>query len=198
MLDPTTRYAKDVTVGRIVAGRLVRLACQRHLDDLSTAGDRGLEWRPAEAAAVFEFFETVLCLPEETDSDDDAPIDDEDAPVTPMQGKPFLLSPWQKFVVGSLFGWYANRTSKSGAVRWYRRFRLAYVETGKGSGKTPLGAGILLFLLVADGERGAQTFCAAVTKEQAGLAYADAERMVRASPDLFALVDIKQIGRAHV
>jgi phage terminase large subunit-like protein len=33
-LDPVTRYATDVVAGAIIAGRLVRLACQRHLDDL--------------------------------------------------------------------------------------------------------------------------------------------------------------------
>ena len=47
---------------------------------------------------------------------------------------PFLLQPQQDFLVGSIFGWI-------GADGW-RRFREAYIETGKGSGKTPLLAGI--------------------------------------------------------
>ena len=41
--DPTTAYAKKVTAGKIIAGRLVRLACARHLADL---GRRGKEARP--------------------------------------------------------------------------------------------------------------------------------------------------------
>ena len=32
--DRCTQYALDVTEGRIIAGELVRLACQRHLDDI--------------------------------------------------------------------------------------------------------------------------------------------------------------------
>ena len=35
--DRTTQYALDVLAGRIVAGELVRMACQRHLDDLERA-----------------------------------------------------------------------------------------------------------------------------------------------------------------
>jgi phage terminase large subunit-like protein len=49
------------------------------------------------------------------------------------EGKPFNLLPWQCFIVGSIFGW----KNSDG----YRRFRMVYVESGKGSGKSPLAAG---------------------------------------------------------
>ena len=32
-MDSTTKYAKLVLAGEIVAGKLVKLACKRHLDD---------------------------------------------------------------------------------------------------------------------------------------------------------------------
>jgi phage terminase large subunit-like protein len=54
----------------------------------------------------------------------------------------------------------------------------------KGNGKTPLAAGIGLYGLVADGEAGAQVYAAAVTREQAGLLFADAAAMVRRSEPL--------------
>jgi phage terminase large subunit-like protein len=54
-----------------------------------------------------------------------------------------------------------------------------------------MGAGILIYMLVKHGVRGAQLFCAAVTKEQAKLAFADCEKMVKSSPHLRALVDQK-------
>ena len=69
-------------------------------------------------------------------------------------------------------------------VQGFRRFREAYIETAKGTGKTPLGAGMMLYLLTADGERGAQVYLAAVTRDQAGLAWRDVEAMVEASPEL--------------
>src|SRR5690606_15127559 len=36
--DPVTQYARDVVDGKVVAGRLVRLACERHLRDLERGG----------------------------------------------------------------------------------------------------------------------------------------------------------------
>lgn len=171
VLDPVTAYARSVVDGQTVAAKLVRLACARHLRDLDTGAARGLVWKPAQAVRVIEFFADVLCLPDEDDEG------------TTTGGKPFILSPFQAFIAGSLFGWY----TASGA----RRFRVAYVETAKGSGKTPFGAGILIYGAVADGERGAQCFCAAVTKDQAKLAFTDAENMVKVSPELNALFDQK-------
>ena len=41
---PVTAYARAVVGGKIVAGRLVRLACERHLSDLKLGGKRGLVW----------------------------------------------------------------------------------------------------------------------------------------------------------
>ena len=178
-IDPVTRYARDVCAGTVVAGRLVRLACQRHLADLDQQQAKGLEWRPAAAQEVIDFFAEVLCLPEKTDSGES--IEDSEVPVG--EGTPFLLQPWQQFIVGSLFGWYT--------AKGFRRFRVGFLEVSKGAGKTPLCAGCLLYMLVADGELGAQLFTAAVTKDQAKLAYTDAERMVQASPALRALVDQK-------
>lgn len=171
--DPVTAYAKSVVGGKVIASRLVVAACRRHLDDLSRQQEKGLVWRKEKATRAIEFFEDVLFLPENTDAGD---VLEEDASPEPRR---FLLEPWQQFIVGSLFGWYA--------VNGFRRFREAYIETAKGSGKTPLGAGIMLYLLVADGQRGAQVFLAAVTREQAGYAWRDVLAMVDASPELRAL-----------
>ena len=189
-LDPVTRYATEVVARRVVACRLVTLACQRHLTDLREASAKGLVWKPTEAQDAIDFFPEVLCLPEETDADEDveAAVD-----VRPEAGTPFVLTPFQQFIVGSLFGWFAVRVSaKTGARREQQRFRIAYFEGGKGCGKTPMGAGILLFMLVRHGVRGAQLFCAAVTKDQAKIAFVDCLKMVHASPALRAL--IKETG----
>jgi phage terminase large subunit-like protein len=176
--DPATAYARSVQSGETIASRLVRLACDRHLRDLDQQREKGLVWRPEKAQDAIDFFEKVLCLP-----DVGSASDDEGA----LVGSPFLLRPFQKFIVGNLFGWY--RTSGQ------RRFRVAYVETGKGSGKTPLAAGIALYGLVLDGGKGAQIFAAAVTEKQAKLAWTDAENMVLASPELNGkqggIVDLK-------
>lgn len=93
-----------------------------------------------------------------------------------FSGQPFLLQPWQQFIVGSLFGWKGEDG--------FRRFRNAYVEVGKGNGKSPMAAGIGLYMLCADGEASAECYSAATTKDQASILFRDAARMVEASPAL--------------
>lgn len=177
MRDQVSTYARRVRDGKEIAGRQVRLACLRHLDDVAHAQARGLVWRVKDAERVIQFFEEVLCLPEESAAGED----DADDVVTTVDGaSPFRLAPWQKFVVGSLIGWYR----RSG----HRRFRTAYLETAKGSGKTPLCAGLLLYLLISDGDRGAQYYVAAVTRDQAQIAFSDIEKMVAASAGLRAMM----------
>lgn len=170
-LDPVERYARLVLAGEIVAGPYVRQQCQRHLYDLKKGGDRGLVWRPDRAARAINFFADVLRLPEsEVDevTGDDVVIEG--------TGRPFLLDLSQKFIVGSLFGWYnADGT---------RRFRIAFIEIGKGNGKSPLAAGIGLYMLMADGQQSAEIYAAAAVKDQAKIQYRDAVLMVDASEDL--------------
>lgn len=158
-VDRTSAYAKAVVAGEIVAGPHVRNACRRHLLDLERGHERGL-WFDYEAAAErFAFFEEVLHLSEGQ-----------------FDGQPFKLHPSQAFIVGSLFGWKHEDGT--------RRFRRAYIEQGKGNGKSPLAGGIGLLGLSADGEAGAQIYAAAAKREQAGILFADAVKMVKQSPAL--------------
>ena len=96
--------------------------------------------------------------------------------------KPFRLEPWQAFIVGSLFGWFM---ADSGV----RRFTQAYVEVGRGNGKSPLAAAIGLYMLVGLGVHGGQVFSAATTRDQARIVYRDAQNMVTASEMLKGAVD---------
>ncbi|WP_330114910.1 terminase TerL endonuclease subunit [Pseudomonas sp. JS3066] len=152
-------FAHAVLAGEIVAGPDVRNAARRHLSDLDEGPLRGLVWNQEAADRAIGFFEDVLCL----NGGD-------------YEGLPFLLAPWQAFVVGSLFGWYKDTG--------HRRFRIAYVETGKGSGKSPLAAGIGLYGLVSDGEQRAEIYAAATKKDQAQILFRDAVSMVNMSPKL--------------
>lgn len=157
--DRATAYARDVESGAIVAGPLVRAACARHLRDLEDGPGRGLKWDLDKAARAIGFFEDVLHL----NGGD-------------FEGKPFKLEPWQCFIVGSLFGWVG--------ADGYRRFRVGYIEIGKGNGKSPLVAGIGHYLLTADGEARAEIYAAATKKDQAMILFRDAVAMVDHSPEL--------------
>lgn len=92
--------------------------------------------------------------------------------------QPFTLLPYQDFlVVRPLFGW--KRVSDG-----LRRFRKVFLAVPKGSGKTPLGAGVGLALAFIDGEAGAEVYSAAADREQAAIAFDTARYMVEANQDL--------------
>ncbi|MER9310088.1 terminase large subunit [Mesorhizobium australicum] len=164
-VDPVDAYALDVCDGKIVAGPHVRNACRRHLNDRAHGHERGLIWDRAAALDVINFFPDVLRLNGGQ-----------------FEGKPFELHASQKFKIGSIFGW--KRTESDGAV--LRRFRRAYIEEGKGNGKSPLAAGIGHYCMIADGEAAAEIYAAAATKDQAFVLFRDAVAMYEQSPALKA------------
>jgi phage terminase large subunit-like protein len=159
VLDPVSAYAQSVISGQEVAGPHVRAACKRHLKDLEEGPKRGLHFDPEAADRVFRFFNNVLRLSEGQ-----------------FEDKPFDLHPSQQFILGSIFGWKREDGS--------RRFRRAYVEQGKGNGKSPLAGGIGLYGMASDGESGAEIYAAATTKDQAKIVFRDAVKMAEKSPSL--------------
>ena len=168
------QYARAVLEGTIVAGPYVRLACARHERDRA---DRKKDFRFDAAAAdhTIGFIERWVYLP---DTSDEA-----------GRPRPFLLEPWQAFIVGSLFGW-----------KWtngHRRFRNAFVEVAKGNGKTPLLAAIGLYGLMMDGQKAPEIYAAAADRDQALIMFRDAVRMVDASPELAKRIKKSGIQNVH-
>jgi phage terminase large subunit-like protein len=157
--DRGTKYARAVVAGKIVAGPHVRNACRRHLDDLKRGHARGLRYDVPTAERAILFFETRLRLNGGQ-----------------FEGRPFLLAPSQAFKVASLFGWLREDGT--------RRFRRAYIEEGKGNGKSPFAAGVGLYGMMADGEPGAEIYPVAAHRDQAMILFRDAVAMVDQSPDL--------------
>lgn len=155
--DRTTAYAEAVLSGDIVAGPHVRNACRRHIDDLKRDD---IYFDVEEAHAKIEgFFERFLKLSEGQ-----------------FENRPFECAPAQDFIIGSIFGWKRPNGT--------RRFRRGYVEQGKGNGKSPLAGGIGLCGLMYDAEPGAEIYSAGATKEQAGILFRDAVKMVGKSPSI--------------
>ena len=85
-------------------------------------------------------------------------------------GVPFHILDWQEVLLREIFGWVDDQG--------YRQYRTAYVEVPKKNGKTELAAAIVLKLLVADDELGAEVYSGAADREQATLIFNAAEQMV--------------------
>lgn len=168
--DPVTSYADSVVAGRIATGRLVRLACERHLRDVAQGAARGLRWDVDEANAAIEFWE---CCPH--------------LKGRKFAGKPLKLGDWQKFIVGSVYGW--KRADGT------RRFRVAWVELARKNGKTTLVYPAGLHGLVLDGEPGAEVYSIATKRDQARIVFDLAKRAVSLVPDL---AEILQVYAFHI
>ncbi len=156
--DPVEAYAKAVVGNEVVTGRLVRLACERHLRDLVDGPSRGLRWDRATAQRAIDFFPAVLRHTKGQHA-----------------GQPFELPAWEEFVIGSIFGWMLGDI---------RRFRTAFVSTARKNGKSTIEAGIGLKALIDEREPGAEIYSAATTKDQARIVFSEAERMRAGSPAL--------------
>jgi len=146
------KFVEDVLSGKIPSCKWVRLACERHVADLKRT-DIYFDEDDADFAIRFIEF-----LPQS---------------IGEFAGKPLKLEEWQKFIIGSLFGW----KKKNGI----RRFRTGYVEIPRKNGKTTLAAAIALLGLVADNEDGAQVYFAATKKDQARICFTECCNMVKQS-----------------
>ncbi len=91
-------------------------------------------------------------------------------------GKFDLLDYQRDLILRPIFGWVD--------AEGVRRFRKAYIEIPKKNGKTQLVAGLALYMLLADGEPGAEVYVAAADREQARILFEAAKSMVESNPYL--------------
>jgi len=103
-----------------------------------------------------------------------------------MAGQPFILLDWQRADFQELFGWVRPDG--------FRRYQQAMIEVAKKNGKSTLCAAICLYLLIADGEVGAEVYTAATTRDQAKICWKHAADMVKASPLLDARCEVIPSG----
>lgn len=91
-------------------------------------------------------------------------------------GLPLKLEDWQRTLLMDVFGWLR----KDGT----RKYRTVYIEVPRKQGKSTLGAGIALYLLLADGELGCEVYSAAADRDQARIIFDIARLMIDNSPVL--------------
>lgn len=85
------------------------------------------------------------------------------------------LELWQKAFISAIFGVIEKETNK-------RRFREAMLIVAKKNGKSLLASAISLYMLIADGEGGAEIYSVATKKEQAKIIWNEADSMIKKSP----------------
>lgn len=165
------QFAVDVLDGKIVSGKRRKQACQRFIDELErSATDPTYPWEfnIEKAYRPIEFIERFL---------------------TPTKGaySRMELLPWQHFIEANMYGWVSRKTG-------YRRFREAIIIVGQGNGKSTMIAGNAAYGLTKDGERGAEIYCLANSREQARIIFSECSAQVQGSKILAKHVKVTRDG----
>ena len=157
------KYAKDVISGKVVACKWIKLACQRHLDDLDWQDDDKYKFRFDVGAGVL-VCQFVELMPHTKGK-------------WAANKQTLIMEPWQVFMTMCFFGWKRKRDNT-------RRFRKLFLLVPRKNGKSVWAAAIGLYFLVADGEYGAEVFSGATSEKQAWEVFKPARLMAIKSPDL--------------
>ncbi len=143
-------------------GKLLRLARQRHYDDLLTGHERGLWYDEVSANKTVNFIENLKHTK------------------GIWAGTNITLEEWQKEdIIKPIFGWKKKNDDPLSMERYpyVRRFNVAYNEVARKNGKSTLASGVGLYLAFGDREQGAEVYAVATKKDQAKIVWNDAERM---------------------
>lgn len=156
-------YARQVISGKIPACKWIKLACQRHLDDVkrSKSADFPYVFDPAKAERVAKFLQLLPHTKGKWAS----------------KRETIKLEGWQLFSVCIPFGWLRKKDKT-------RRYRTILIFVPRKNGKSIIGGGLGLYMFTADGEFGAEVYSGATTEKQAWEVFRPAKLMVDRTPAL--------------
>ena len=93
-----------------------------------------------------------------------------------FSGKPFLLEPWQRELFDNLLG-----TKQENGLRQYDT---TFIALPRKNGKSTIAAALGLYMLLLDGEEGAEIAVAAGDRAQAGILFDMAKRFIESCPSV--------------
>lgn len=143
--DVALKYAEDVTSGIITAGAEIVKACERFLKDLERDD---LELRTHDPDTAINIMQTFFVHNKGEDLDGNA-----------LMGKPFLLEPFEVFIVYNLLGFWWAGTKK-------RRFNEAFIELGRKNGKTSFIAALAFAVSIIQRHSGSVVYIVAAALKQ--------------------------------
>ena len=158
-VNKANKYARDIVAEKIPACKWVRLACEKHLDQLREARENP-EYKyifdPVAAERALTFKQVFPHTKGKWARDRSR----------------LVLEPWQLFFNGVIFGWKVKSTG-------FRRYRRALLYVPRKNGKSADAATTALYMLAADGEYGAEIYSGATTEKQAWEVFRPAQQMAK-------------------
>jgi len=161
VIDLVWEWPRKVAAGEIEVPAHLAAFCKRQLAELEDPPE-GMVWDPQREYQAIAFIE-LRCTLQQGE----------------WAGAPFILLPWQRWVMGSVMGWVLEEDAS-------RRYRELLLCTPKAAGKNPMLAALGLYLYVAEGEPEPEVIVAAADYDQARVAFGSIVAMIERSPQLRA------------
>ncbi len=145
-LDVALAYADEVISGKKTVGKEILLACVRFRKDCQRDD---LELRQHDVDFVCGIIEKTMTH-----------MEGQDFEGRPLLGNPFLLQPWQIFIVCNLVGFFYAGTNE-------RRYKEAFLFLPRKNGKTSFIAALSFALALLDRASGSTVYIVAASAKQA-------------------------------
>lgn len=139
-------YAQSIVDKKKVANKEIIQACERFFKDIKN--DK-YDFNPKDAEFVIQIIEKTFVHQKGEDMDG-----------FPLRGKPFLLQPWQKFVVYNLLGFFHKGTI-------LRKYKESFMMLPRKQGKTPFMTALSWGLGLLERESGAEIVIVGAMLKQA-------------------------------
>ena len=136
-------YAEKVGNNEIIACEYIQLACKQFLFNL-TRND--IEFKEEKVNRVINFIKHLKHFTGQHNN------------------KPFILQPWQEWIVASIYGFYYTNTEE-------RVVKNVYIEVARKNGKTAFAAALCLYALIADNENNSEVELIANSRKQASICF---------------------------
>lgn len=160
LLDRIAGYARRCLSGEIPARTKHKWACQRLLDDIQHAEEKGFCWDEREAQKIVSWF----ALLRHSKGD--------------LAGQPIILTDWQCFFLCQIYGWRWKDNGK-------RRFTKSFLEVARKNAKTQMEAGVALYeisVTAAKNRETVETYSAGTKRDQSKLTLVEAKNLLKGSP----------------
>ena len=144
------KYVNDVITRKKLANKETIEMCKRYKKDLK---NKKYDFRPKDA-------EFVIQIIEKTFTHDKGELLDG----TPIRGLPFILEPWQKFIIYNLLGFFHTDTK-------IRRFKEAFIFLPRKNGKTRFVAALSWALALLERRSGSTIYIVGAALRQARQAF---------------------------
>ena len=148
--DIVMEYVENILNGKKVACKETIQACKRFKKDLKNPV---YDFNPKDAEFVIQIIEKTFV------HDKGQRLDG-----TPLRGEPFLLEPWQKFIIYNILGFFHKGTI-------IRRFKEAFIMVPRKNGKTRMAAALAWALALLERLSGSTVYIEFAALRQASQSF---------------------------